>query len=313
MISELNNKSAVKQVTVSPDRAGQRLDNFLSRHMKGLPKSAIYRLIRTGQVRINGKRCKPDRKVLAGDEVRIPPIRTPESGEVEVSDAVIQQVRAAVLHEDQNYLVINKPSGMAVHSGSNLPWGLIDAVRQAWPGQYVELAHRIDRETSGCVVLAKNGDALKHLSRQFRSGTMVKKYLCLMDGHLKEARVAVDAPVLKTRYGNEHVVAIDDEGKEALTHFRLLHAYADCSYVEAEIFTGRTHQIRVHAAHLGQPLAGDDRYADIGSLKKWKARGLKRLFLHSHQLSFDSVAGGTLNCNAPLPDQLRDVLDRIEK
>ncbi len=228
-------KSDVKRVCVSSDRAGQRLDNFLSTQMKGVPKSAIYRLIRTGQVRINGGRCKPDRKLATGDEVRIPPVRSREDVPVTVSAEVMEQVRCAILYEDANYLVIDKPSGMAMHSGSHLPWGLIDAVRQARPGEYIELAHRIDRETSGCVVLARNGPALGRLSEQFRSGTVVKHYLCLLDGRLKEARVAVDVPLLKKHFGDEHLVEADAGGKQALTHFRLLQAFADCSYVGSRI------------------------------------------------------------------------------
>lgn len=310
--SESIKKTSPRLAKVPQDHAGQRLDNFLAKHLKGVPKAAVYRMIRTGQVRINGGRCKPDHKLETGDEVRIPPVRTADSGHASVSAAVIGQVRSAVIHEDTHYLVINKPSGMAVHSGSNLPWGLIDAVRQGRPGEFVELAHRIDRETSGCVVLARNGPALKHLAAQFRDGTTVKKYLCLMDGQMPEARISVDAPVLKTRGEHEHVVGIDEDGKEALTHFRLLHAYRHCSYAEAELCTGRTHQIRVHAAHLGLPLAGDERYSNPGSLKKWKARGLNRLFLHAHQLGFESITGEAINCHAPLPPALRELLDRLE-
>ncbi len=307
--SESIKKCAVRRVEVSPDRDGQRIDNFLSTQLKGVPKPAIYRMIRTGQVRINGKRCKPERKLAAGDEVRIPPARTLDSGPFTVSAAVINQVQAAILYEDANYLVIDKPSGMAVHSGSHLPWGLIDAVRQARPGEYVELAHRIDRETSGCVALARTGHALAHLAAQFRNGTVVKRYLCLLDGRMKETRLAVDAPLLKVRQGDEHMMETDEEGKQALTHFRLLQAFADCSYAEAELFTGRTHQIRVHAAHIGLPLAGDDRYGSAAALKKWKARGLKRLFLHAHHLSFESLSGAAIDCNSLLPDSLRRVLD----
>jgi len=309
--TEANRKNGVRHVEVLPDHAGQRIDNFLVRQLKGVPKAGVYRMIRTGQVRINGKRCKPDHKLAAGDEIRVPPARTQEDGTVRVSEAVLQQVRQAVLYEDAHYLVIDKPSGMAVHSGSGLPWGLIDAVRQAWPGQYAELAHRIDRETSGCVLLARSGEALRHLSAQFRQGTVAKRYLCLLDGLMQEPRVVVSAPVLKVRYDQEHSVDVDDEGKDALTHFRLLQAYADASYVEAEIFTGRTHQIRVHAAHLGLPLAGDSRYSGEDSQKKWKARGLNRLFLHAHQLGFASLSGESIECHAQLPGALRAVLDAI--
>lgn len=309
--SESIKKSAVRRVEVSPDHGGQRIDNFLTTQLKGVPRPALYRMIRTGQVRINGKRCKPEHKLAAGDEVRIPPARTLDHGPVLVSAAVINQVQDAILYEDVNYLVIDKPSGMAVHSGSTLPWGLIDAVRQARPGEYVELAHRIDRETSGCVVLARNGQALAHLSAQFRNGTVVKHYLCLLDGRMQQARVVVDAPLLKVRQGDEHMMEAGAAGKQSLTHFRLLQACADCSYAEAELFTGRTHQIRVHAAHIGLPLAGDARYGSVAALKKWKARGLKRLFLHAHHLRFESLSGAAIDCNSLLPDNLRRALDQI--
>jgi 23S rRNA pseudouridine955/2504/2580 synthase len=310
--TEANKKNGVRHVEVSPDHAGQRVDNFLARQLKGVPKAGVYRMIRTGQVRINGKRCKPEHKLVAGDAVRLPPARTQEDGSARVSASVLEQVRQAVVYEDAHYLVINKPSGMAVHSGSGLPWGLIDAVRQAWPGQYAELAHRIDRETSGCVLLARSGDALRHLAAQFREGTIVKQYLCLLDGVMQEARAVVNAPLLKVRSDQEHSMDVDAEGKDALTHFRLLQAYAGASYVEAEIFTGRTHQIRVHAAHLGLPLAGDNRYSSADSQKKWKERGLNRLFLHAHHLVFTSLPGEKIECHAPLPAALCAVLDAIE-
>ncbi len=312
MNTEANRKNGVRHVEVSADHAGQRIDNFLARQLKGVPKAGVYRMIRTGQVRINGKRCKPEHKLSAGDDVRLPPARTREDGTARISEAVLQQVRQAVLYEDAHYLVIDKPSGMAVHSGSGLPWGLIDAVRQAWPGQYAELAHRIDRETSGCVLLARSGDALRHLSAQFREGSITKQYLCLLDGLMQETQVTVTAPVLKVRYDQDHSVEVDEEGKDALTHFSLLQAFADASYVEADLFTGRTHQIRVHAAHLGLPLAGDNRYSSEESQKKWQARGLKRLFLHAHRLGFRPLSGESIHCHAQLPVALGAVLDAIE-
>ena len=310
--SQSSENSKVRQVTVSSDREGQRLDNFLLRLLRGVPKAAIYRLIRTGQVRINGKRSKPDHKLETGDQVRVPPVRTRESGAVEISPAVMAQVREAVVHRDQDYLVIDKPSGMAVHSGSGLPWGLIDAVRQAWPGEYHELVHRIDRETSGCIILARNGKALQHLAAQFRAGSLTKKYLCLLDGKLREERVLVDAPLLKARYDAEHMVEIDEDGKQAQTRFTVLQAYSDSTFAEAELFTGRTHQIRAHAAHLEAPLAGDERYSSEASIRKWQVRGLNRLFLHAHQVEFEARSGTGINCHAPLPKALREVLDGLE-
>ena len=190
-------------VQVSDDRAGQRLDNFLSAQLKGLPRSALYRMIRTGQVRINGKRCKPASRLEAGDMVRIPPARTRDKGEVVVSDRVCQQLERPSCSKARTCWLSDKPSGMAVHSGSGLPWGLIDVVRQIRPAEYVELVHRLDRETSGCLVLARNGSRCSHLSAQFREGQVQKRYLCLMNGQMRESVIEVDAPLRKVQTGAE--------------------------------------------------------------------------------------------------------------
>jgi len=311
-MSKPNKSSGAHIVRVDSDRAGQRLDNFLSARLKGVPKSAIYRMIRTGQVRINGGRCKAASRLEEGDEVRVPPARTRERGEFIVSDAVCRQVEDALLFEDQDLLIFNKPSGMAVHSGSGLPWGLIDVVRQTRPGEFVELVHRLDRETSGCLVLARSGAVLTHLAAQFRDGQVNKRYLCLMNGVLNEAVVEVDAPLRKVESGAQSQVEVCEDGKPALTRFYLLQAFRDCCYAEVELFTGRTHQIRAHAKFIGLPLAGDDRYAGRESIKKWKKRGLGRIFLHAHRLELDTVSGERLSVDAPLPDSLRKVLDGLE-
>jgi 23S rRNA pseudouridine955/2504/2580 synthase len=304
--------SGVRHVQVSSDREGQRLDNFLSAQLKGLPKSAIYRMIRTGQVRINGKRCKPASRLEEGDAVRIPPARVRGDGPVTVSDRVCAQLHAAILFQDSDLMVVNKPSGMAVHSGSGLPWGLIDVLRQMHPGEYFELAHRLDRETSGCLVLARNGRSLNHLTRLFRQGNLQKYYLCLLDGRMKEPAIEVDVALKKVQAGPEREVIASEDGKAALTRFRLLQSWPDCSYAEAQILTGRTHQIRVHALHLGMPLAGDQKYARPESVSKWKSRGLHRTFLHAQRLVFDAISGEELQFEAPLPEALKSVLDRLE-
>lgn len=306
-------RSRPQIVKVDADRAGQRLDNFLSARLKGVPRSALYRMIRTGQVRINGGRCKPASRLAEGDEVRVPPARTAERETFVVSDRVIGQVEQAVIHEDQDLLVVDKPPGMAVHAGSGLPWGLIDALRQSRPGEFIELAHRLDRETSGCLVLARSGAALNDLSARFREGRVEKRYLCLMNGKLKEAMVEVDAPLRKVSAGGAGLVEVSADGKEAVTRFRRLELYRDCTYAEAELFTGRTHQIRAHARHIGLPLAGDDRYASRESLKKWKRRGLKRVFLHAHRLALTGPSGEALSFESPLPAPLRRILDELER
>lgn len=311
-MSTFDNRHAVRLVRVDADRGGQRLDNFLCALLKGVPKAAIYRMIRTGQVRINGGRAKPSARLEAGDEIRVPPVQTRQRVHVLVSDAVREQVRAAILHEDPDLLVVDKPHGMAVHAGSGLPWGLIDALRQDRPDEFIELVHRLDRETSGCLVLARNGAALSALAAQFRDGRVRKRYLCLMDGTLQQDAVDVDAPLGRSEDDFDGPVAVDPEGKAAHTRFRVLQRFQDCSFVEAELFSGRTHQIRAHAKYLGLPLAGDRKYSTRSALKCWKSRGLNRLFLHAHFLGLRSPAGEHLEFCAPLPAPLRRLLDQLE-
>lgn len=306
-------RTGVQLVAVSTDRDGQRLDNFLSARLKGLPRSAIYRMIRTGQVRINGGRCKPATRLNEGDEVRIPPVQTRKQGRVVVSERVCSQIRAAILFENNDLLVLNKPSGMAVHAGSGLPWGLIDVVRQLYPGQFLELVHRLDRETSGCLLLARNGKTLSHLTGLFRNGHVQKFYLCLLNGEMTEPMTEVDAALKKVQAGAEKQMAVNAEGKPALTRFHRLQVYPGCTYASAELFTGRTHQIRVHASHLGMPLAADARYASKGSVKQWKQKGLHRVFLHAQKLGFETSSGEELEFSAPLPENLSAVLDHLEK
>jgi 23S rRNA pseudouridine955/2504/2580 synthase len=302
----------VQTVRVDAERDGQRLDNFLATQLKGVPKAAIYRMIRTGQVRINGGRAKPSTRLQRGDEVRVPPARTRHRGAVPVAEDVRRQLREAILFASADLLVVDKPAGMAVHAGSGLPWGLIDALRQDRPGEYLELVHRLDRETSGCLLLARNGAALKHFAGLFRDGKVSKRYLCLLSGRLPEAVLDVDVPLARITGSAERRVGADEEGKPSLTRFRMLQQYRDCCYVEAELFTGRTHQIRAHARHLGLPLAGDRMYADRESLRHWRQRGLRRLFLHAHRLGLTAPSGEPLEIDAPLPAELRRVLDALE-
>lgn len=311
-MSTSNNKGGVRIETVDSDHDGQRVDNFLSAQLKGLPRSLIYRLIRTGQVRINGKRCKPSNRIAEGDQVRIPPARLDNRGPADISERVLDQVRDCILHHDDDTLVVNKPSGMAVHAGSGLPWGMIDVLRRIYPDQYLELVHRLDRETSGCLLLARNGPSLQNLSSQFREGTANKRYLCLLNGKLPEAVVEVDVPLARVQAGQRRQVEVAADGKQAFTRFHLLQVFPGASYAEAELLTGRTHQIRVHALHLGMPLAGDQKYADRESLKLWRAHGLKRIFLHAHSLQVKSANGSVLDFNAPLPKELRAVLSGLE-
>jgi 23S rRNA pseudouridine955/2504/2580 synthase len=307
-----DNNNGVRIETVDTDHDGQRVDNYLASRLKGLPRSRLYRLIRTGQVRINGKRCKPASRLSEGDQVRIPPARVASREEVPISERVIEQLRSCILHQDGSMLIVDKPSGMAVHAGSGLPWGIIDVLRRMFPGEFIELVHRLDRETSGCLLLARNGAALKRLSEQFRAGEIGKRYLCLMDGRLPEAVVEVDAPLARIESGQRRRVEVTPDGKQALTRFSRLQSWPGATYAEAELLTGRTHQIRVHARHLGLPLAGDPLYSDRESLKRWRARGLKRIFLHAHLLQLEGDDGRMLEFSAPLPAELRSVLDSLE-
>ena len=288
------------------------MDNFLARELRDLPKSALYRLIRTGQVRVNGGRARPDRKLNAGDVVRIPPVVARDREEIQVSDAVCEQIEAAIISENDEFMVIDKPYGMAVHGGSGLPWGLIDAVRQIRPGKPVELVHRIDRQTSGCLVLACNGEALRDLSEQFRSGSVVKKYLCLMHGKLKEDLVKVDAAIAADRQGGEKVMKVDESGQRAVTRFRRISQFEKACYAQAEIETGRTHQIRVHSAYLDAPLAGDKKYSNAKQLRFWRKMGLRRMFLHASGIEFDAPGGERQSFSTPLPQPLKRCLDVLE-
>ena len=300
-----------QQVKVSADREGQRLDNFLARYLRDLPKNALYRLIRTGQVRVNGGRARPDRKLNTDDVVRIPPVVTRDRDETKVSDAVCKQISDAIVYEDDDVLVVDKPSGMAVDAGSGLPWGLIDAVRQIRPGKSIELVHRIDRETSGCLLLACNGAALRHLGEQFRLGAVRKSYLCLMSGQLKQAMVTVDAPIAANRDSGEKQMEVDDSGKRAVTRFSVIEQYPMACYAQAEIETGRTHQIRVHVQFLDAPLAGDKKYSSAKQQRFWRKLGLRRLFLHASEVEFIAPTGESMVLSAPLPDALRRCLDTL--
>lgn len=304
----------IRLVEVGPDRDGQRLDNFLITELKGVPRTLIYRIIRKGEVRVNGGRCKPMRKLRQGDTVRIPPVRTGEKAQIAVPDWALQRIRDAIIHRDKDLLVIDKPAGMAVHGGSGLAWGLIDGLRQAWPDAYFELVHRLDRETSGCLAVARSGAALKHFSKQFRRGEAVKDYLCLVEGRLPEAVVRVEAPLRKIASGERRTVTVDESGKPAVTVFHLLQHLAvkphGASYLRAELLTGRTHQIRAHARHIGLPLAGDELYSSPDALDRWRKRGLSRLFLHAQRLQLAGRNGETIETSAPLPEDLADVLSR---
>ena len=208
-------------------------------------------------------------------------------------------------------MVIDKPAGMAVHSGSGLSWGVVDVVRKMRPGMNVDLVHRLDRETSGCLLLALDGDALRELSNQIKNNQIEKRYLCLLDGQLKHDLVEVNEPIGKFERSGQRFMRVDPDGKRAHTTFRLLQNYGSCSFAEAQLHTGRTHQIRVHAAHLGMPLAGDKRYSPATRQKFWKAQGAKRMFLHAHQVRFYTKDGEEQLVSSQLPGQLSQMLEGL--
>lgn len=310
-MSSDDQQTRVKVETVSASRAGQRLDNFLLAHLPGVPRSVVYRLIRTGQVRVNSGRAKPFRKLQAGDQVRIPPVILTPRKTVRIPTAVQEQLEQAVIHDTGGLLVVNKPAGMAVHGGSGVDWGVVDAFRQSRSNQDIGLVHRLDRDTSGLLVLATDPGALRALQAQFRDRTTVKRYLSLLHGRLPQERLELNAPLEQTRRGGERYMRVGSGGKPACTRFRVLETYTDSVYVEAEPVTGRTHQIRVHAQHLGAPCAGDPRYSEPDSQALWRRRGLERLFLHAHALDLAWPGEERLQLSCPLPAELSAVLDRL--
>lgn len=303
--------SGVNHVEVARDRDGQRLDNFLSARLKGLPRSVIYRIIRTGQVRVNGGRAKPATRLAAGDLVRIPPASVREKKPGDIPPAVLKLLGESICFEGHGVLVINKPAGMVVHAGSGLTWGVIDALRKMRPGVNLDLVHRLDRETSGCLLLATDGETLRDLNQQIKDNRVDKRYLCLMDGTMKGDRVEVHDAIGEYERAGQRFMRVDPEGKPAHTTFRLLQNYAGCSFAEAQLHTGRTHQIRVHAAHLHLPLVGDRRYSPKARQKHWKSVGVKRMFLHAHQVRFFTKDGEEQVVSAPLPEELGSLLEKL--
>jgi 23S rRNA pseudouridine955/2504/2580 synthase len=306
----------VRRVRVTANEAGQRIDNFLLKQLSGVPKSHVYRLLRSGQVRVDGGRAKADRKLAEGEEVRIPPVRLQDSdAPIRVPDTVLNKLRDAVIFEDAHYLAISKPAGLASHGGSGLPYGVIEAARCWNKYEFLELAHRLDRDTSGVLLLAKSRPALLRAQHAFRDGLAHKRYFALLIGRLNGGPYDVDAALVRNRLagGGRYVEVDEEEGKEAHSRFTAQARYRDATLCEVEIFSGRTHQIRVHALALGHAVAGDRKYGDRDTQKPLRERGLSRMFLHSHflQLPADGEFPALL-ATAPLPDELRSFLDRLK-
>ena len=305
-------------IPVPEDRDGQRLDNFLLGQLKGAPRSLIYKIVRSGQVRVNGGRAKPERKLAGGDEVRIPPIRLAEEGDAKPPPkGLLAALESAIVFEDARLLALNKPSGLASHGGSGINHGAIESLRALRPGQSLELVHRLDRDTSGLLVVAKKRSALRELQallREDHGAGIDKRYLALLAGRMPQGVMSVDAPLhVGLRQGGERHVTVHANGKPSTSHFRVLERRGGMSYCEVRIETGRTHQIRVHAQHLGHPVAGDDKYGDAAVNRRLREQvGLKRLFLHAASLRFALDAGrADYVLDAPLAEDLRTMLDRL--
>ena len=301
---------------VDADAVGQRLDNFLLGALSGVPRSHVYRLIRSGQVRVNSGRVRAGYRLKEGDRVRVPPVSLRGSKPAEVPSNRVLWLADRVLYEDRRILVLDKPAGMPVHAGTGVDFGCIEALRSLSPAlRAADLVHRLDRGTSGCLLVAKRRVALRQLHELFRNGAMDKRYLALVRGRWSDRISKVDASLSTRRRGGESVVQVDPAGKRSLSRFRVVEHFADqATLVEVTIATGRTHQIRVHAAHAGHPLAGDPRYGDPKFNAMLSAKGLKRMFLHSHALAFDwPGCGEAFAVSSPLPPELTAILDSLDQ
>ncbi|SEP26116.1 23S rRNA pseudouridine(955/2504/2580) synthase RluC [Pseudomonas sp. Snoq117.2] len=308
--------TGVQLLDVPADYAGQRIDNFLRTQLKGAPKTLIYRILRKGEVRVNKGRIKPDYRLQAGDQIRVPPLRLSEPGEpAPLAKGLLERLEESIVHEDKALIVINKPAGIAVHGGSGLTGGVIEVFRQLRPeARDIELVHRLDRDTSGLLMIAKKRSMLRFLHEALRGDGVNKRYHALVRGHWPAAKKKINAPLLKnTLRSGERMVEVNDEGKEALTEFRVLRRYGEfATLVEARPVTGRTHQIRVHARHAGHAIAGDPKYGDEDFSQEIRELGGKRLFLHSASLVIPLPEGGELRLEAPVDGTWSQTLERLD-
>ncbi len=308
----MTNLQQVKILTITDRHHDQRLDNFLLSQLKGVPKSRIYKLLRSGQVRVNKGRKKPNYRVQLDDQVRIPPIHMETKSSAEAPAYLLDKLKHSLLFEDEHLLVLNKPAGLAVHSGSNIPFGVIEILRQLRANTDLELVHRLDRDTSGCLIIAKSRLALNELHALFRQDDSLQKtYRCILAGRWQGGEKIIDAPLLKnTLQGGERMVMVDEQGKSAKSLFSPLDYYPDATLAEVTLFTGRTHQIRVHAAHQQHPVAGDKKYGDDAFNKRIKKLGFKRMYLHAYQLRF-TLNKQDYNITAPLDKDWQDLQEKL--
>ncbi|MCH9797482.1 23S rRNA pseudouridine(955/2504/2580) synthase RluC [Porticoccus sp.] len=305
----------VKFVEITSEHSDQRIDNYLFTLLKGVPKSRIYRIIRKGEIRINGSRIKPDYKLNEGDKIRIPPVRIAEREAFILPSKKLQySLEKNILYEDDALLVLNKPSGLAVHGGSGIKLGLIEALRLIRPKtDYFELVHRIDRETSGCLIVAKKRSSLRYLQEQMRSKRISKVYRALATGKWPRGMRRIDLPLMAfEQKTGEKIVRVNPKGKKSVTIFSVMKRYRNFTLLEALLETGRTHQIRVHAQHIGCPLAGDNKYGLDDINKDIRKSGLKRMFLHALKIGFSLPCGKNIFIEAPMPSDLSEHLMELD-
>lgn len=307
-------RQPVRFLTITSDDQGQRVDNWLLHQWKGLPKSRVYRLLRKGEVRINKKRVKPEQKLQEGDIVRLPPVHQAIVAPNQVSQNFKQMLLDAFIYEDDNLIVLNKPSGIAVHGGSGIHSGVIEGLRQLERNyEKAELVHRLDRDTSGCLMIAKNRKTLRFLHEKLRARKGIeKRYIALVRGKWPRHCMEVDAPLMKNHLqSGERMVKVDQEGQKSVTRFSVRERFSGMTLIEAEPVTGRTHQIRVHAAHRGHPIAGDNKYGDEDFDRMVKADGVQRLFLHAESLLIPTEEGVSIKVEAPLEASLEKALNKF--
>ncbi|HBQ44249.1 MAG TPA: 23S rRNA pseudouridine(955/2504/2580) synthase [Thiomicrospira sp.] len=309
----------VKYIETTSEDVGQRVDNFLMRHYRSVPKTLIYRIIRKGEVRVNKGRVKQNTRLNEGDMVRVPPIRMPEKTIGDIPAGQIQRIENHILFEDHDLMVINKPSGVAVHGGSGISFGLIEILRAMRPlAKRIELVHRLDKDTSGCILIAKKAMVLRDLHAQIREDKMIKEYLTLLSNHWPKSKHKIDLPLLKnTLQSGERVVKVDPAGKQSISFFKVADSYLNADLVTVRLKTGRTHQIRVHALSQGCPIVGDDKYGDKTVNKNFKKYGIKRLALHAQFLSFrhpniENEQDTWMKIEAPLHDDFKTAIKNLK-
>src|ERR1700737_4069985 len=311
----LGPKSPPTMRTVSAEEAGQRIDNFLMRHFKTVPRSRVYRLLRKGEVRVNRKRVDAEYRIQEGDEVRLPPVRIDTGDELKApSSSLSELIERAVIFQDKHLLVIDKPAGVAVHGGSGMSFGVIEALRASRPRETLELVHRLDRDTSGCLLVARDRTTLTALHALIRNGGMHKTYLALVAGSWQLGTKRIDAPLsTDNRQHGERHVRVAAAGKNSVSVFKPVQFFGPlATLMEVDIPTGRTHQIRVHASFAGHPLLGDDKYGDRDRNAELRRQGLRRTFLHAQSVAFEWPGSGVpFHASAPLPGELAGVLDAI--